>query len=54
MESSFYKDDESNKAEAWAYNKTASNMNHGNEFGIGGRERAATTTNFGFSLNQQQ
>ena len=31
LESSFYKDDESNK-EAWAFGK---NMHHNNEFGLG-------------------
>lgn len=55
MESSFYKDDDSVKAEAWGYNKTGSNANRGSEFGVGARERAATTTSYGFNtLNQQQ
>ena len=56
MESSFYKDDDSVKAEAWGYNsKTASNTNRGNDYGTGARERAATTSSYGFNtLNQQQ
>ena len=50
-ENSFYKDDDSNKAEIWSgyNNKNASNANRGNEYSVAACERAATTSSYGFN-----